>query len=343
MDFRILHQFPTPDLEFLWRDCLTQVECPSHYNAPEYFLVPLWIGKRPFAVLALDQGKVTGVLTGLHLRHQVTCGVASRPQICVDPTRDVHSTLDALVRGLLLESGTAEIVTVFTWKSLELPVFEMRGFMRRELEGSVVLDLTQGAETLFQQFTKDRRRNIRFAEKNGVEVSLAANHEDIAAAYEVSTAWHRTERKIIKGTQQSFQIFEKSAVLANRRMFLARVQGKVVAINIFRFFPGGLFESASNNSLDEFLHLKPNDLLQWRGIEWACSQGLRRHSLGGAHQFLRRFGGTVAPILRYRLDRTWLRRYELRESVVDLCRETVHRMPPGVAKTVRRVLGRETN
>lgn len=341
MDFLLLHEFPAPEVELLWRDCLRRVECPSHYTAPEYFLVPLWEEKRPFAVMALHQGRAAGVLTGLHLQESVTCGLASRPQICVDPTMDVPSTLDALARGLLVEAGTAGLITLFTWESLPLPIFEKHGFRRKKLEGSVVLDLRQGAESLFKQFTKDRRRNIRFAEKSGVEVSLATTREDLVEAYSVYTTWRKTQRKVIKGDQATFEIFANSAALANRRMFLARVKGRPVAINIFRFFPGGWFESAANSSLDEFLHFKPNELLQWRGIEWACSQGLHRHSLGGAHQFLRRFGGTVVPIFRYRLDRTWLRRHELRDRFLDLSHVAVQRMPLGVEKAVRRVLGRE--
>jgi len=339
MDFLILHEFPAAEIELPWRECLTRVECPAHYNAPEYFLVPHWAGKRPFAVLAVDGGRVAGVLTGLHEQSGVMCGLSSRPQICIAPDQDLHAVMDALARGLLLEAGAAELVSVFTWKSLPLPAFEMLGFRPRELQGNVVLDLTQGTDALFRQFAKDRRRNIRFAEKNGIEVNLATTDEDIAACYEVYAAWRQTERKKVQGEKASFETFAKAAQLANRRMFLARVAGKPVAINIFRFFPGGLFESASNHSLDEFLHLKPNELLQWRGIEWACSQGLTRHSLGGAHPFLRRFGGTVVPIVRYRLDRTWLRRHDFQETVLSLSRKTIHRMPPGFGRTVRRVLG----
>lgn len=341
MEFLILHAFPAPEIELAWRDCLARVECPAHYNAPEYFLVPHFAGKRPFAVLALRQRRVAGVLTGLHEPSQLMCGLASRPQICVDPTEDVNATTDALLRGLLAEAGTADLVTVFTWTSLQLPAFEMRGFRPKELRGNVVLDLTQGPDSLFKQFAKDRRRNIRFAEKNGVSVTLATSDVDVATAYEVYAAWRQTERKMVQGEQTSFDVFQKATQLEHRRMFLARVDGKPAAVNIFRFFPGGLFESASNYSLDEFLHLKPNDLLQWRGIEWACAQGLTRHSLGGAHPFLRRFGGTVIPIVRYRLDRSWLRRHDLRETVLTLSRETVQHLPPGVGKTVRRVLGRE--
>jgi hypothetical protein len=342
MNFEILHEFPAADLERAWRDCLAHVEFPSHYNTPEYFLEPYFAGRRPFAILALEGNAVTGVLTGLHEGNQIHCGLPSRPQICIDPGKDSSATQRALMEGLLSEAGRAELITVFTWPSLELPVFANRGFRRRQLPGNVVLDLSQGADAVFKQFSKDRRRNIRFAEKNGIEVQLATTPQDIAEAYEVYKAWRETDRKELSGIPFTFEVFERAAQLtSNRRLFLARLSGRVVAINIFRLCPGGLFESAANSSLEEFMHLKPNELLQWRGIEWACNQGLRRHSLGGSHQFLLRFGGTVVPIIRYRLDRSWLRKHDVRDAVRDLGRETLRKLPPSLEKQVRSWFGED--
>lgn len=342
MNFVIVREFPAHDLECAWRDCLALVKSPAHYNSPEYFLVPHFAGKRPFAILAEDGSKVVGVLTGLHEGTQLHCGLMSRPQICIDPTADVHATTDALTRGLLAEGKHADLVSVFAWKDEALP-FERFGFRYKEFEGNVVLDLTQSADALFQQFTKDRRRNIRFAEKNGVDVGLATTTAEVAACYDVYVQWRRTQRKKVQGNQTTFEVFAEAAKLTNRIMFIARVGGKPIAINIFRFFPGGLFESASNYSLDAYLHLKPNELLQWRGIEWACSRGLKRHSLGGAHGFLRRFGGTVVPVVRYRLDRSLLRRHDVRDAFLRLSRETVHHMPPALGKSILRVLGRPSH
>jgi hypothetical protein len=342
MNFRILHEFPAPDLEIAWRDCLSRVECPAHYDAPEFFREPYWTGKRPFAVLALDGVTVTGVLTGLHESGHVLSGLASRPQICVDRTKETRPILEALLQGLRQEAKSASMILVYTWPSLELPAFAAGGFRKRPLAGNVVLDLSQGAEALFKQFPKDRRRNIRFAEKNGVTISPADSPADIAEAYEIYRQWRKTDRKEVKGEERAFEVFEKAAQLTgNRLVLLARLSGRVIAINIFRFYPGGLFESAANHSLEEFLHLKPNELLQWKGIEWACNHGLRRHSLGGSHEFLRRFGGTIVPILRYRLDRTLLRRHDVREALRDLGRATLRRLPGDAGTKVRRLLNKD--
>jgi hypothetical protein len=337
MNFKILHEFPPAEIEQSWREFLKRVDLPSHYNAPEYFHDPLRSGSRPFAVLAFDGNQVRGILTAFHLGKEVFSGLASRPQICIDGI-DSDAALNALAAGLLKEADNAALVHIFTWLSLELPGFSALGFRRRQLKGSVVLDLTRGLDALFRDFSKDRRRNIRFAEKHGVEVRETISAQDIRDAYEVYSKWRKTDRKEVK-SNWSFPDFEKTMNLrSNRRLFLATFQGRVIAFNIFRFYPGGLFESAANSSLEEFMHLKPNDLLQWRGIQWACSQGMRRHSLGGAHEFLLRFGGTVVPILHYRLDRTVLHRHDLKDKVSDRARSLFRQVPAPIGRELKKLL-----
>jgi hypothetical protein len=341
MRYEILHQFPALQIEALWRDFLHRLELPSHYDAPEFFLEPFWIGKQAFAVLAFDHDRVVAVLTGIHEADHVICGLPARPQISVDPKSDVSAALKALLDGLFAEAGRAKTLTVYTWPHSELPPFTARGFRRRQLRGNVVLDLTQGADAIFQQFPKDRRRNIRFAEKQGVTVRIGENNEDFLRAYEIYLAWTRAGSNRVKGKPRTFENFETGQKLRNnRRLFMAEFSGKTIAINTFRFHPGGLFESAANFSLHEFLHLKPNDLLQWKGIEWACGAGMRRHSLGGAHPFLTRFGGTIVPVLRYRLDRTLLRKHDMREIIEDTARTALRRMPTPLQEKLRHALGK---
>jgi hypothetical protein len=337
--FVVLHAFPSLDLESAWRGFLGRTELPSHYCAPEFFKEPFWSGKAPFAVLALDQGRVVGVATGIREDYEIQCGLPSRPQICIDTTTDREAAELALARGLLAEANSSELVSVYSWTRLDS--FPIHGFRFREMQGVVMLDLAQGPDALFREFTADKRRNIRFSIKHGVEVHQATTREDLLAFYEVYIAWRETPRKEIEGPKISLATFERAfALTANRLLLLARHSGKVIATNSFRFFPGGLFESAANQSCPEFIRWKPNELLQWRGIEWACSHNLLRHSLGGMHPFLKGFGRTIAPIYRYRLDRTRLHRHDVGETISDWSREGLKRMPKPVEQTVRRVLGK---
>jgi len=337
--FLILREFPNSELERSWRECLTRVELPAHYNAPEYFLSPFWQGKRPFAILALQGSRVVGILTGIHDGKDLNCGLQSRPQICIDKTLEQAAVEQALAKGLLEEADGESLLNVYSWMLLES--FQGLGFRHRQLEGNVVLDLTIGAERLFNGLHRNRRRDVRLAIRNGMEVSEASNQEDLLEYYDVYVKWHQTERKKIVSELRPLESFlQERAVTDNSRLFVARYKGTIVAGITVRFFPGGLVQYASNCSLDEFMRLLPNDLLVWKMVEWACSNGFQKLSMGGAHRFLKKWGGTVVPIHRYRIDRTWLRRFDLREAILDFGRDSLHRMPTPIEKTVRRILGK---
>jgi hypothetical protein len=338
--FVILHSFPPPDLETAWRGLLSRLAVPAHYDCPEFFQEHHWAGERHFAVLAVDQGSVVGVLTGQHRGNETLSGLQSRPQVCIDPAADSNAVLSSLARGLLSEAGPDQLVTAYTWGSMPLDAFQTHGFRRREFEGDIVLDLKNGAESLFKEFHASRRKNIRQAIKNGVEVSQAKTANDVESFYQLHVKWRQTGRKKILTPLIPREVFEERfRHPENFRFFLARHSGSLVAAITLRFCPGGLIEFSDHNSLDEFLYLKPNDLLQWRAIEWACSEGFPRCSLGGAHTFHRRFGGTLIPIIRYRIDRSLLRRHDRREAAMDSARAQFRQLPRPVQKVVRRILG----
>jgi len=336
--FQILHNFPAAELETLWRQHLDRMDCPAHYNAPEFFLEPYWEGLHPFAILAMEQGRVVAVLTGLHNGNEVVCGAPSRPQISIDKTADALAATDILAQGLISEAGNAKLITVFSWSWAPLPALEKRGYRRRELEGNVVLDLRPGSEALFDQFPKNRRRDIRAAIRNGIEVAEEITAEDVAEYWNVYSAWRKTERKEIHHNRSFAMIDKVRALRASHRRFLARYQGKVVAASGLRFCQGGLVELANNCSLDEYLKLLPNDLLVWHTIKWACEQGFTKYSLGGAHPFLRKWGETVVPIYRYRLDRTFLHRHDLKDDLAAIARRAFNSLPNEFKNRTRKLL-----
>jgi hypothetical protein len=98
-------------------------------------------------------------------------------------------------------------------------------------------------------------------------------------------------------------------------------------------------EYANNCSLDEFINLRPNDLLLWRTIEWACQKGFTKYSLGAAHPFLRKSGGTVTPICRYRLDRSLFHQHDLKDSARSQARSILAHLPAGISNALRRLSG----
>jgi hypothetical protein len=331
--FILLHGFPCPEIEGAWRKFLRRVKCPSHYDAPEYFKEPFFADKKPFAVLALDGSDIIGVLTGIHERTATTCGLPNRPQINIAEGADLSVVARNLSQGLLAEANSSELVSFFSWD--RFGAFGQYGFRCCQFDGDVKLDLSLGPVVLFRQFHENRRRNIRAAIRAGVEVIKASSPLDIESYYQVYCEWRRTPRKQIEGAQISFELFDQAFRLSgNRCAFLAKYSGKVIAGVTLRMFPGGLLEFAAGSAIEAYVHLKPNDLLHWRAIEWACKDGFCHYSLGAAHPFLRRFGGIVAPIYRHRIDRTLLRRWDIQEAVVNRAHSFVRRLPPSIRKGV---------
>lgn len=334
--FVVSHGSLSVELEKLWRQHLERVDDPAHYNSPEFFLEPCWQGLQPFAILALEQGRVVAVVTGTHMGDRMICGQRGRPQVSVERNADALAATHTLAQGLMSEAGRAKLITLFSWT--RLPGFEQQSYRACEREGCVVLDLRRGAEELYKDFHETRKRNIRAAVRNGIEVREATTMEDLAAYWEVVSAWRNTKRKTIRHAC-SFAAAEKvHSMRGNHLRFLASYQGRVIAVTGVRFFPGGLIEYANNSSLDEFTHLRPNDLLIWKTIQWASAMGFSRYSLGSSHPFLRKSGGTLVPTYRYRLDRTFLRRHDLKEYTAAIARKMFYSMPTPVRGSIRKVL-----
>jgi len=328
----ILHSYPDDMCDERWRKSLARADFAAHYVSPEYFREPFFRDKRPFVVLAWQGEQVVAALSGIHEDQQLVCGLISRPQICFDRAVNREAASDALVAGLLHEAASDKLITFYSW--VPLNTLSKHGYRCQQEEGVVMLDLAQGPDELFKQFSEARRTNIRKAIKRGVEVVSCGTREEFSDYYDIYADW--CQRKQIEPS--SFEIMEEAFRLPNRRLFLARYEGKIIAGTVIRLYPGAMIEYAANNSLVEYLKLKPNDLLQWRVVEWACAEGYNRYSLGGAHLFLLKMGGSIVPVYRYRVDRTWLRRYERKEALGKSGRNIFSALPNSLQTLVRRAL-----
>ena len=322
--YLILRQFPSPEVEGIWQDFVNRIEFPGLYITPHYFLEPYWKGKNPFAILAMNDGRVSGVLTGIAAGGQVTCGNPARPQVSVDPAAETLGTAETLAKALDFEFPQARVTTAYSWTPTLAPEFKRRRFRVRQLQGDVVLDLRLGSDALFKSFHDNRKRNIRAAIRRGVAVSEVNTAQDLADFWEVHCAWEKTKRKTIHSDATFDKAAEVHRLRATHLRFIARDNGNAIAATTVRFYPGGLIEYAANCSVDESNQLRPNDLLIWTTIQWACDHGFSRYSLGAAHPFLTKCGGAILPIYRYRLDRSFLHRVEMQEKAAEIATHVLH-------------------
>ena len=340
MNCKVLTQGPDETWTAKWTAFLENASFPSHYTTPNFFVDPYVRGGERFAVLALKGDEITGVLTGVDSGKSIVSGLFMRPQICFGNDVDRSEAAESLVKGLYEKGGKdLKLVELYSWE----PIGSLAGLGFREREfsgehGTVVLDLTKGADEVFKGFSQTRRNEVRRAVKqNLVQVSEVRTLDELAELYEVSKDWHQR-----KGLAPApFEDVRLAFTQADcRKLFIAKYNGKIIAGSSYRFCRGGIVEYAGNNSLVEYQKLRPNDLIGWRAIEWACAEGFRYFGMGGSHQFLRRFGGRVTPTYGYKLDRSFLKVHTLKEAAISLGTSILRRSPASVKSRLKQIVGR---
>jgi hypothetical protein len=332
--YHILHRQPGGLIETPWRACLADADFPTHYTAPEYFSEPGFRNKGAFAVLSLSGEEVTAVLTGTNEGGYVQSGLSVRPQIVFSRRADRVRALANMVDGLLVEAGSAKLVDLFVWSDVATLVDPR--FRKKQYEGVAMLDLSRGPDALFRKFSENKRRNIKRAIKYGVSVEPANDPGKVADYYSICVEWSRRKGLSIPGEEEFHQTI---ALRNNRLLLLARHEGKIVAGVVIRFSPHGVMEYAANSSLQDALHLRPNDLLHWRAIEWGCRKGMTHYSLGGAHLFLRKFGGEIVPTTRHRLDLSTFRRFAVGDWIAERAEQARPLIPGRLTNAARSLRG----
>lgn len=338
-EWRVLESFPDSALESAWRRFLSSADMPTHYTAPEFFREPPLGQARPLAVLALDtstpDARVVGVLTGFRQGRRLTCGLSTRPQIAIDPAAGPDRVADCLAEGLLSAAAGFRKISVTTWSPL--PAFQSALGTCRQHAGVVMHELDPDPEVFLKRLKGTRRRHILASLRGGLEVRQSSGPGDVETYYPVLRDWSHRKQLPVAPLEYYQRLF---ALDGNRRLFLAFHEGRLIAGSVVRFVPGGVAEYSANSSLLEARALKPNELLLWRILEWACREGLPRLCMGGSGQFHFKYGGTLQPVYEYQLDRTLLRLDARRDTVRKLVRSLVAALPDPVVRRMRHVMKR---
>lgn len=331
---------PDADVAEKWNAFLANAPFATHYTNPNYFTDPYVRGDR-FAVLATDQaGQITAVLTGVSATGNIASGMFSRPQTVFRTDIDKDKAAAALLEGIRqMANGKHALIDIFTWQPVE--AFSENGMHSspsNESTSVVMLDLAAGADAIFAKFSQTRRNEIRKTIRQGlVEIKELETDNELEAMYQIHCDWNARKGNTPDTIEQMSTAVRQRD---NRRVFIAKVDEKVVAGSFYRFCPGGVVEYAANFSLPEYQRLRPNDLIGWHAIQWACGAGFSHFSMGGSHLFLRRFGGEVMQTWRYRRDNSRFRLHDLKENARVIGLGAYRRLPENVRTGMRRILAR---
>lgn len=341
MNWEIIKNYPNAETERKWLAFLPDSTFPAQYTSPGFFLEPFFADKNPFAVLVSDGEKVVGALTGIIQNKKIVSGLEVRPQVTIAKNGDQKKIAKAFVEALkTLAKDAAEIVSLNSPETID--GFVEFGYSVKKAEGTyevIMLDLSAGKDAVFKSFSQTRRSDLRKAmRENQVCISEVENTDELAELHKIHVAWSNG-----KGNQPNdWETMKKIWELKDyRRIFIAKHEGKVIAGSYFRFFDKCFMEYAANNSMPEHQRLRPNDLLVWHSIEWACERKIPLYSMGGSHLFLRRFGGFPVSSYRYQLDRTFLKSHSKKEAATEFAIKTYQGLPVETRQKIKRIFGKE--
>lgn len=169
---------------------------------------------------------------------------------------------------------------------------------------TIVYDVTQELDDLFNGCTKNCRNRIRRAKKENITVKVITGQDyysvdvdSILAQYlrMVQEVFERQGQKVILSGQHVKTFWDHLVPRRKAVLFIAHQKDNIVGMTVNLVGNGKMYghAAASKTAVKRF---GVNNLLYWTELEWAHNQGLREVDSGGADippvaRFKRTFGG----------------------------------------------------
>ena len=179
--------------------------------------------------------------------------------------------------------------------------------LHHEMHATYEVDLTQSEDVIFEKMNHYRRRDIRRAEKNGLSIEEAHDHEfadeyaeqlkDVFAKQNlVPTFGVERVRALIKHMKPTGMLLMLRARDCERRCVATAL---FLGMNQTAFYWGGA-------SWRQYQSLHPNELLQWYSMRYWKGRGAKSYNLVGTMDFKARFGGQQTAVAMISQSRNWL-------------------------------------
>ena len=142
------------------------------------------------------------------------------------------------------------------------------------------LDLTPGADELFNRFHPKTRYNIRLAERKGVQIRDNPSKEELPVFYELLQETTERDKFLVRPYGYFSDLWDHLVPPGYLRLFMAYYEGKPIAGTLAFLFgeKAWYIYGASSNA---YRNVMPNYLLQWSMIKWAVANGCTLYDFRG--------------------------------------------------------------
>jgi CelD/BcsL family acetyltransferase involved in cellulose biosynthesis len=196
---------------------------------------------------------------------------------------DKRNVVRKLVTALEKHATRNRVSEAFVYRLETDGVLENMGYALVLSFNVYKVPLGKGVDELWKSIAHNKRRNIKRAQEQRVEVVSGSNYDDLVSFYEM----HEISGKRAGFVPHPFSYFhgylkvfrEKEQV----KIFQARLNSRHVA-GVFVVVHGDTAYALGAGSLEEDWQVRPNDILHWKAMEWACNEGLSYYHMGHVNE-----------------------------------------------------------
>lgn len=303
MDLRVVDPTEWPG----WDDALLSFDNHSIFHTTHWarVLVEAY-GYRPRYFVALGNGVPRALIPVMEVSSLLTGrrGVSLPFTDSCEPLAQDDATLREL-NGFVVQYGREA-----GWKSIEWRGGE--GLFPNEKVSSLyyqhTIALPAQAGELESGLRSSTRRNIRKAEREGIEVQVSRSYEAVEAFYRLNCMTRRHHGLPPQPIHFFRKIFEHIISRDRGVVVLGLHRKQVISACVYLHFgANAIYKYGASDR--RFQNLRPNNLVMWEGLRWCQSRGFRRLSLGrsepensGLLQFKRGWSGQEGFLHYRRLD-----------------------------------------
>ena len=144
---------------------------------------------------------------------------------------------------------------------------------------TIIIDLNRKLEDIWQALNKRARWGVRKAERLGLSVKEADNWQEWEQYYSLHL-FHGREKHYPTDPPEFFREMFKLYHKRMARLFLVEHEKRIIAGSLFLIYKQNMV-FLQNASQKAFLAHNPNNLLQWKSIEWAKENGVIIYDMNG--------------------------------------------------------------
>ena len=158
-------------------------------------------------------------------------------------------------------------------------VLESMGYSLIEVFNVYKVHLPKTADELWNKLAHNKRRNIKKAREQGVEVIQDASYNGLTSFHEMYEISGKRTGFMPHPFGHFHSYLKMFGASGNVMIFLAVFNRQPVA-GVFVVVHGDTAYALGAGSREEAWHVRPNDILHWKAMEWACNQGLSYYHMG---------------------------------------------------------------